>query len=54
MTSWFVEAMVGRMMWFDFRDAAQSTAHHLAAIINAQSINALTGQKEVGRSVGRR
>lgn len=42
LVSYFFEAKPGHMVWFDLRACEQNT-HHVAALISAQGINAITG-----------
>ena len=42
--TYFMPATTGKMVWFDLRGNEQHT-HHVAAIISAQGINALTGAR---------
>ncbi len=44
--TFFVEAKVGHMAWLNFSRSASHT-HHVAAIISAQGINAITGRPMV-------
>jgi hypothetical protein len=42
LASYFFVAKPGHMVWFDLRACEQNT-HHVAAIVSAQGINAITG-----------
>jgi hypothetical protein len=42
--TYFVPAIAGNMVWFDLR-ANEHHSHHVAAIISAQGINAVTGAR---------
>ncbi len=51
--TYFVPAIAGHMVWFDLR-ANEQHSHHVAAIISAQGINALTGARMPGAVLDQR